>query len=85
MALIDAFLHGLSEKIKHQLVSLVIPEDLDSVIALTNKIDRHLQERDRFKTPEPINQVSTIDEFSSEPMQVGRTKLSATERARRFK
>lgn len=28
-ALIDAFLHGLTAKIKDQLVSLEVPEDLD--------------------------------------------------------
>lgn len=41
--LIDAFLHGLSTEIK----DLEIPDDLDRVNALTNKIDRRIQDRER--------------------------------------
>lgn len=40
--LIDAFLHGLAAKVKDQLISL---DNLEGVIALTNKIDRSIQER----------------------------------------
>lgn len=32
-ALIDAFLHGLATKIKDQLISLDIPDDLNGLIA----------------------------------------------------
>lgn len=45
-ALIDAFLGGLSPRIKKQVISLNLPDDLDSVIAVVNKIDRQLQDHD---------------------------------------
>lgn len=46
-ALTDAFLSGLSHKIKDQLVSLDVPEALGSVLSITNKTDRGLKERER--------------------------------------
>lgn len=49
LALNDAFLHSLSSKIKDQVIALEIPEDLDGVIAVANKIDRRLQDREREK------------------------------------
>lgn len=42
-ALIDAFLHRLSPGVKEQLITLEIP---DEVIAMTNKIDRRIQDRE---------------------------------------
>lgn len=50
-ALLDAFLSGLSDSIKDQLIPLDLPEDLDSVIALAVRIDNRLAERqkERFK------------------------------------
>lgn len=50
-ALIDAFLHGLASKIKDQLISLDNPDDLDGVIALSNKIAQRLQDRERDRDP----------------------------------
>lgn len=49
-ALTDTFLSGLSHKIKDQFISLDIPHNLDGVIALTNKIDRQIQDREKEKT-----------------------------------
>lgn len=46
-ALIDTFLSSLSHKIKDHLISLDIPEDLDSVIALTHKLEEFKTERKR--------------------------------------
>lgn len=46
-ASIDAFLHALVTKIKDQLISLDIPDDLDGVIGLINKIDGRVQDRER--------------------------------------
>lgn len=46
-ALMDAFLRGLSHKIKDQLIPLNIPKNLDSVIALTHKLDIRIQDRER--------------------------------------
>ena len=44
-SLFDAFLHGLAEPIKDQLISLKLPSDLDSLISLSIRIDNRLQER----------------------------------------
>ena len=44
--LFDAFLHGLAEPIKDQLISLELPSDLDSLISLSIRIDNCLQERE---------------------------------------
>lgn len=49
-ALTEAYLNDLSPKIKDQLISLDIPDSLDGIIALTNKIDRRLQDREKEKT-----------------------------------
>lgn len=46
-ALTDAFLCGLSAKIKDQLISIDIPDSLDSVNPLKHKIDRRYQDRER--------------------------------------
>lgn len=43
----DAFFHGLADSIKDQLISMEIPTDLDSCMALAIKIDNRLQERVR--------------------------------------
>lgn len=51
-ALIDAFLHGLAAKVKDKVILLEIPNNLDVVIALTNKIDRLMQDRGRAKERE---------------------------------
>lgn len=47
ITLIDAYLHGLSAKIMDQLVTFGIPDDLDRVITLTNRIDKRIQDRER--------------------------------------
>lgn len=47
VALINAFLGGLSARIKEQLISFDLPNDLDSAIAVANKIDRRLHNHDR--------------------------------------
>lgn len=43
---INAFLYGLSPKVKDQLISLDIPDNLDGV---TNKIDRQIQDSEKDK------------------------------------
>ena len=48
-ALFDTFLHGLSEEVKDELAARELPMDLDSLIALTIRIDGRLQERRREK------------------------------------
>ena len=44
-SLFDAFLYGLAEPIKDQLINRKLPEDVDSLIALVVKIDKRLQDR----------------------------------------
>ena len=38
-ALFDIFLHGISEEVKDELAARELPTDLDSLIALTIRID----------------------------------------------
>lgn len=45
--LMDAFLHSLSRTRKDQLAPLDLPEELDSLIAFTIKIDKHIAEREK--------------------------------------
>lgn len=45
-SLCDAFLHGLADQLKDQLTPLKLPEDLDSLISLSVKIDNRLFERE---------------------------------------
>ena len=44
-ALLDMFLHRVSEDVKDELATQEIPTDLDSLIALTIRINGRLQER----------------------------------------
>jgi hypothetical protein len=49
-ALVNTFLHGLSEEVKDELAAQKLPTDLDSLIALTIQIDGRLQGRRREKS-----------------------------------
>lgn len=90
--LIYAFLHVLAPQVKEQLITLEIIDKLNEVIAMTNKIDRQIQEREREKADcwqLPITQTtipvpSFWETASSKPMQLGSTRLSTEERSRRF-
>ena len=46
-ALVDAFLNGLSERVKDFLTPLDLPSELDALVSLAAKIDKRLLERDR--------------------------------------
>lgn len=46
-ALADAFFQGLSGRIKDHVVSMDVPEELDSLIAMPIKINKRLTERDQ--------------------------------------
>lgn len=52
-ALVDAFLCELSAKVRDQLFSLDMPEELDNMIALANKTDHRLQDSETHHNPEP--------------------------------
>lgn len=42
-----AYLSGLSPRIKEQLISLELPDELDSIIAVTNRIDCRLHDHNK--------------------------------------
>ncbi|KAK7913158.1 hypothetical protein WMY93_013369 [Mugilogobius chulae] len=98
LALVDAFFNGLSETIKDHLTPLDLPTELDALIALASKIDKRLNERERsrsrqfsslrvnFKERLPLSSSAPAMPVleSEEPMQVGRTRLSPSERQRRM-
>lgn len=97
-AQMDAYLLGLSDYIKDELVSFDLPSSLDGLIELATKLDRRIQARKqerrqklfdrrpllRPRPPiDPVNHNATVNESAPEPMQVGRTALSSAERERR--
>ena len=43
-ALVDTFLHGLSEAVKDELLTRELPEDLDRIVALAIRIDTQLED-----------------------------------------
>lgn len=99
LALKGTFTNSLSECIKDQLASRDEPGSLDELISLAIRIDDRVRERHRerdsishnppspyfrpaFKVP--TSQPQRPSEPDPEPMQVGRTRLSAEERERRI-
>lgn len=44
---VDAFFHGLAERVKDHLIISDLPADLDELIATTIRIDKRLHERDQ--------------------------------------
>lgn len=97
-ALHGVFQHALNENIKDELVSLKEPDGLDELISLSIRIDNRLRERRREKTGKvaSASTPSTSPHFSpptapppqsppdTEPMQLGRAKLTPEERRRRI-
>lgn len=49
-------MHGLLPEVKDQSITLEIPEELDKVIAMTNKIDQGIQKRERERKNEEFLQ-----------------------------
>lgn len=98
-ALSDAFLHGLADYIKDELVSHDTPVTLDGVIDLAIRIDLRVQARRREKRqggtqralpPRSCGGAAAVNSSSlgqqhgdPEPMQLGRTSLSPEEKERR--
>ena len=96
-ALCEAFLHGLADYIKDELVSHDTPITLDGVIDLAIRIDLRIQARRREKRQRgaqrslpPRSREGTTAANSTplhhqaedpEPMQLGRTSLSGGEGA----
>ncbi|TWW79641.1 Retrotransposon-like protein 1 [Takifugu flavidus] len=98
-ALRDAFLHGLAEYIKDELVSYPLPATLDELIELSTRLDLRVRARRRERRQNPalytaahrLNFPSasappspaTPVPADPEPMQLGRTRLTPEERQRR--
>ncbi|KAF7645916.1 hypothetical protein LDENG_00196740 [Lucifuga dentata] len=97
-ALCDAFLNGLADYIKDELVSHDLPTTLDGLIELTTHIDLRIQARRceklqrtaRRQSPQHLRRTTTATSSSvpnspggPEPMQLGCTSLTLDERERR--
>ncbi|KAF7641874.1 hypothetical protein LDENG_00269710 [Lucifuga dentata] len=85
-ALCDAFLNGLADYIKDELVSHNLPTTLDGLIELSTRIDLRIQAR----RCENLQRTTTATSSSipdspggPEPMQLGRTSLTQEEWERR--
>uniref|UniRef100_A0A8C5DBT5 CCHC-type domain-containing protein n=1 Tax=Gouania willdenowi TaxID=441366 RepID=A0A8C5DBT5_GOUWI len=90
----DAYLLGLNDYIKDELVSHDPPSSLDKLIELATRLDRRIQARqqekrhripERLPVPRPrppvdVNHFPAPHEGGPEPMHVGRTSLSPEER-----
>ncbi len=88
----DMFLHGLADRIQGEMFSRELPTSLDGLIDLALRVDSRLEQRDqrdRQSWPvtqdyRPIESGPTVSHRpDSEPMQVGRARLSREERERR--
>ncbi len=87
------FLHGLADRIQREMFARELPTSLDGLIDLALRVDSQLQQRDQrahhqpwspipdYSPVEPGRTVSHLSD--SEPMQVGRARLSRVERERR--
>ncbi|XP_075062018.1 uncharacterized protein LOC142150724 [Mixophyes fleayi] len=89
-ALVAAFWQGLSDRAKDELTSRELSTDLDLLITLCNRIDLRFRERTQERSasrrvPTRLAPMFQNPILQEEPMQIGRSRLSAEERQRRFK
>ena len=94
-ALVSAFHHGLSDCVKDGLASVGCPSNLESLISHAIRLDNRLRERQRDvtssgKSPDAAVQpwfpsFTSQNPHPTEPMQIGRTRLSAAEKERRWR
>lgn len=89
-ALYDAFYNGLSDLVLDEISPLELPDSLEGLIDLTGKLDSRMRKRDIWRgakyqsyVPTSTRTISTPLDSDSEPMQIGRTRISAEERRRR--
>lgn len=97
-AQVDAFLLGLADYLKDELVSYELPSSLDSLIELVLRLDQRIQGRRRerrwgfagrssaplpFRPPERVSHQGGEPVEQEEPMQVGGARRSAGEPRRR--
>uniref|UniRef100_A0AAQ4Q1R1 Retrotransposon gag domain-containing protein n=1 Tax=Gasterosteus aculeatus aculeatus TaxID=481459 RepID=A0AAQ4Q1R1_GASAC len=94
----DAYLRGLEDYVKDELVSFDLPTSLDELIELTQRVDRRILARQEERRQggagrlqprrsSPPHQASSLQPGplveDPEPMQLSRTTLSTMERQRR--
>ncbi len=89
----DMFLHGLADRIQREIFARELPTSFDGLIDLSLRVDSQLQQRDQRARHQPWSPIPdyspvesgrTVSHLSdSEPMQVGRARLSRVERERR--
>ncbi|KAI2644119.1 Transposon Tf2-9 polyprotein [Labeo rohita] len=90
----DMFLHGLADRIQHEIYALDLPADLNGLIDLALRVDARLSRAERRFLPArlppgegPPARASGNDAVGPfqdhEPMQVGRARLTREERERR--
>lgn len=91
-ALLVTFYNGLADRIKDELASWEEAEDLESLVSRVIRLDNRLRERNKaprisFPHATPVHQGPGADptDGGSEPMQLGRTRLSQAERDRRMR
>lgn len=85
-ALYDAFLNGLSDSIKDELVSRELPPSLTELMDLAGRIDARIRQRIRENPPASLRlgMRSTPPRVPSpEPMQIDRARVTPEERQRR--
>lgn len=91
----NAFLHGLADYIKDELVSYPVPSTLDGFIELSTQLDLRIRARRRERRQNAVLLTSALHPSSPpasassspamavpvepEPMQLGRTKLTQEE------
>ncbi len=80
------FLNGLSEAIKDDMATREPSSDLETLFDQAIRLDNHLRERSRnrpsvstLSASPALAQMLPISQDSSEPMQLGRTRLSPSE------
>ncbi len=88
-ALVVCFLNGLSEAIKDDLATREPACDLETLMDQAIRLDNHLRERSlncpsvsTLSASPTLAQMLPLPQDSSEPMQLGRTRLSLSERDR---
>lgn len=91
-ALMVCFLNGLSEAIKDDLATREPAVDLETLMDQAIRLDNRLRERSRnrpsvssLSASPALAQMPPVPQDSSEPMQLGRARLSPLERDRRMR
>ncbi|XP_053330022.1 protein LDOC1 [Spea bombifrons] len=91
-ALVAAFMHGLSDKLKDELAAREMPEDLEDLILFISRIDLRLRQRQSQKEKQRKPPIRLAPRFSNstpqsldpeEPMQLGATSLTEQEKSHR--